>query len=312
MTRTSANDVLLLAMPGNEQLGQALASHLAWICRPVTVHRFPDDESLVTIPDDVQGKQVVLLSSLDQPDDKLLALLFAADAARELGAVRVGLVAPYLAYMRQDTRFHPGEAISSRSFARILSAHFDFLVTVDPHLHRYKTLDAIYTIPTAVVAAAPAVADWIAGHVSRPLLIGPDSESAQWIEATAARIGAPYTVLEKTRRGDRDVSVTLPSVAHWSDRTPVLLDDIVSSAATMIEAVGRVREAGLPAPICIAVHPVFAGHALSRLEAAVPAGIVSCNTIAHATNGIDLSRALAEQLRLLFGRAATEQDIAHG
>ena len=70
----------------------------------------------------VRGRCVVLAGSLHQPDEKTLPLLFAADAARELGAAQVGLVAPYLAYMRQDRRFEPGEAVTSRSYARLLSA----------------------------------------------------------------------------------------------------------------------------------------------------------------------------------------------
>src|SRR3546814_1718571 len=76
------------------------------------------------------------LSSLDHPYAKVLPLLFAADTARDLGARRIVLVAPYLAYMRQDIRFHAGEAVTSRTFAAILSRHLDWLVTVDPHLHR--------------------------------------------------------------------------------------------------------------------------------------------------------------------------------
>jgi ribose-phosphate pyrophosphokinase len=84
-----------------------------------------------------------------------LPLLFAADTARDLGARRIGLVAPYLAYMRQDIRFHAGEAVTSRTFAAILSRHLDWLVTVDPHLHRYHELSEIYRIPTQVVHAAP-------------------------------------------------------------------------------------------------------------------------------------------------------------
>jgi len=303
MTTHTPSRVMLLCMPGNETLAQGLASHLAAPCQPVDIHRFPDGESRVTLPESVRGMQVALVCSLVQPDDKLAALLFAADAARELGATQVGLVAPYLAYMRQDTRFHPGEAVSSRTFASLLSTHFDFLVTVDPHLHRFKTLDELYTIPSSVVAAAPAVASWIADHVPHPLLIGPDSESAQWIEATAARIGAPFTVLAKTRRGDEDVSVSLPSASNWLDRTPVLLDDIVSSAGTMIEAVDSVRRAGLPPPVCIAVHPVFAGTALARLEATRPARIVSCNTIAHRTNQIDVAAAIAERLAGHFAQS---------
>ena len=78
-----------------------------------------------------------LICTLTHPDQQFLLLVFAADAARELGAREVNLVAPYLAYMRQDKRFHDGESVTSRSFARMVSSTLDKLLTVDPHLHRY-------------------------------------------------------------------------------------------------------------------------------------------------------------------------------
>src|SRR3546814_16966881 len=92
-------------------------------------------------------KAVALVSTLARPDDGFLRLVFVADAARALGARDVTLIAPYLAYMRQDRRFRPGEAVTSRTFAGLISSSFDRLVTVDPHLQRYQALDQLYAIP---------------------------------------------------------------------------------------------------------------------------------------------------------------------
>ncbi|MEN1727122.1 MAG: ribose-phosphate pyrophosphokinase-like domain-containing protein, partial [Pseudomonadota bacterium] len=156
MTDT-ARPLRLIALPGNEPLTHALAEQLGAVEVELDYRRFPDGESYLRLPDELKDEKVVLVASLDRPDDKIPSLLFAADLVRELGAARIGLVCPYLAYMRQDIRFHPGEALTSRSFARWLSAHLDWLVTVDPHLHRYKSLDEIYTLDSEVVAAAPAL-----------------------------------------------------------------------------------------------------------------------------------------------------------
>ena len=111
--------------------------------------------------------------------------------------MQVGLVAPYLAYMRQDRRFKPGEAVTSREVAQLLSGAFDWLVTVDPHLHRYTSLAEIYRIPTHVTHAAPLISQWIKANVPRALVIGPDSESEQWVSAVASEAGAPFTVLRE-------------------------------------------------------------------------------------------------------------------
>lgn len=268
----------------------AFAAGLQAECAQIDCHRFPDGESLVRLPLDPAGRDVLLFAPLERPDAKLLPLLCAADAARELGAHRVALVAPYLPYMRQDRRFQSGQAISAHTFAAVLSAHFDYLMTVDPHLHRITSLAEVFRIETAVVSAAPRVAAWIQAHVERPWIIGPDGESRQWAQAVAESLGAPYEVLGKVRRGDRDVSLSPLSAGALADsgHRLVLVDDIVASARTMIEAVQQIRAAGLPAPICVGVHAVLAEGALEALEQAGAAGFVSCNTVAHASNRIDV------------------------
>ena len=262
---------LVFHLPGDEIFADRLVRALQSERAALALHRFPDGESLVRLDADVSGRVVVLACSLARPDEKTLPLLFAADAARDLGASRVLLAAPYLAYLRQDRRFHAGEALTSRTYAALLSAAFDGLVTADPHLHRYHALGEIYRIPTRVVHTAPLIARWVSAHVERPLLIGPDSESEQWVAKVAAGAGAPWTVLQKIRRGDRDVEVSLPDVSAWRDRQPVLVDDIVSSARTMIQAVASIRRVGLPAPLCIGVHALFAPGAYEELLAARPA-----------------------------------------
>ena len=299
--------LLLLALPNNERMTEAIATSLNAATREtgalvatrcdVTLRRFPDGETYVRIESSVRDRDVTLVCTLDRPDDKVLPLLFTAATARDLGAASVGLIAPYLAYMRQDRRFADGEGVTSTYFASLLSRTFDWLVTVDPHLHRRASLGEIYTIPSEVVHAAPRVAAWIREHVSRPLLIGPDSESAQWVAAVAEQAGAPSIVLEKVRRGDRDVSVSVPEADRWRDHTPVLVDDIVSTARTMIETVGHLRRIGLLAPVCVAVHAVFATGAYGELLATGTKSVVSCDTIPHPSNAIDLAGDLASAVR---------------
>jgi ribose-phosphate pyrophosphokinase len=202
--------------------------------------------------------------------------------------------------MRQDRRFHAGEATSARHFARWISRELDWLVTVDPHLHRIATLDEVYSIPTRLVHAAGVVARWIEEHVADPLLVGPDEESAQWVADVAARLGVPRVSLVKTRRGDRDVTVSAPDVRQCAGRTPVLLDDIVSTAGTMVAAVRGIRAGGLPAPVCVAVHAIFAGDALPELQRAGAARVVSTDTVVHATNAMSMAWPLAAAVRELL------------
>ncbi|HJV61372.1 MAG TPA: ribose-phosphate diphosphokinase [Albitalea sp.] len=289
----------LIALPGAEACADRLATKLeAALCR-LEHRRFADGEQYLRVADDVQGRDVVVVAQLRNPDPQLPALLFLADALRELGARGVGLVAPYLPYMRQDARFRPGEAVTSRSVAKWISSSFDWLATVDPHLHRFPTLDALYKLPSAAVPSAAAVALWIHGHVSHPCIVGPDEESEQWVAQVANLARCPYTVLGKRRLSDRQVELRLPDLAPLRGHTPVLVDDIIASAHTMAEAVGRLRAAGLPPAVCVGVHAVFAGDAADLLRRSGAARVVTCNTLAHPSNAIDVSEALAEAVRML-------------
>lgn len=287
---------LILPMPGNEALAAALARACDGETGRVETRRFPDGESYVRLHGDPAGRPVDLVCTLARPDPGFLALVFAADAARELGAREVTLVAPYLAYMRQDIRFLPGECVSSRSFARLLSASVDRLVAVDPHLHRHPALSAIYSIPTTTLQAAPLLADWIAAHVDAPLVVGPDEESEQWAGAIAARIGAPHVVLRKTRLGDREVRIDVPDLSPWRDRTPVLVDDIASSGRTLAEAARGLEAQGLPRAECVVVHALLADGAFEELAPRF-ARITSTDSVPHPSNRIALAPLLADALR---------------
>lgn len=284
---------ILFSMPGNEAFTGLLATHLQCETGGIEVRRFPDGESYIRLRTLVVGRKVVFVCTLDRPDEKIAALYLATSVTRELGAASIGLVAPYLAYMRQDARFQEGEGVTSAHFARLISGLCDWLVTVDPHLHRHHDLTEIYSIPTRVVHAAPLIAQWITQTIGRPVVVGPDSESAQWVAEVADAAGCLHTVLEKTRRGDRDVEVSIPKTDDWQGMTPVLVDDIVSTARTMAAAAAHLNAAGFSHPVCISVHPLFADDAYAVLQRAGVDIVASCNTVAHFTNQIDISEPVA-------------------
>lgn len=286
---------LILPMPGNEPLASALAQAGGWELGALETRRFPDEERYLRIVSDVGGRAVDIVCTLARPDAAFLSLIFAADAARDLGATEVTLVAPYLAYMRQDRRFHDGEAVTSRTFARMLSATFERLVTVDPHLHRYKSLAELYTLQSQVLHAAPLLADWISEEIDRPLIIGPDEESEQWVAAVAQRAGAPHVVLRKIRHGDRSVEIAVPDLSEHAGRRAVLIDDIASSGRTLIEAAKQLPDQGFAKPVCAVVHGVFAGEAFDELSA-VAERIVSTDSVPHPSNAIGLAPLLADAL----------------
>lgn len=286
---------LVLPMPGNEAFAAGLAQAAGAELGRVETRRFPDGETYVRLLSDPKGRAVDIVCTLADPDANFLRLAFAADAARDLGAASVTLVAPYLAYMRQDRRFHDGEAVTSRSFARLASSTFDRLVTVDPHLHRYRELASIYTIPAEALHAAPLFSAWIREHAPDALVVGPDAESEQWAAEVARGAGVPHVAMVKERLGDRQVRVSLPNLSANAGRRPVLIDDIASSGRTLVAAARALRAQGFAPPDCLVVHALFAEGAYEEV-AAVTDRIVSTDSVPHVSSGIGLTGLMAAVL----------------
>lgn len=291
---------LLFALPGNESTALALGEALESEPAGLEISRFADGESRVRLDSEVAGRAVVFLATLRDPDPQILPLIFAADTARELGATQVLLAAPYLAYMRQDVRFQPGEAISAQSFGRLVSRSFDGLVTVDPHLHRIHDLSEVYDIPALALQSAQLLAAWIRADVERPVVIGPDEESKQWAAEVAAAAGCPHLVLRKLRHDDRTVEVDGPGLEEHADRSAVIVDDIVATAGTTCETVKLLAGAGFERPTVLAVHGLFADGAEERLRFAGAGRVVTTDSVPHATNAIAIAPLLAEGLRELL------------
>jgi dolichol-phosphate mannosyltransferase len=124
------------------------------------------------------------------------------------------------------------------------------------------------------------------------LIVGPDEASAQWVADVGERARTPWVALTKIRHGDRDVEVSVPDVKRYVDHTRVILDDIVSSARTMVQATCSLVSAGLAAPVCVGVHAVFAGDAHRALVEAGAARIVTTDRIPHPSNGIGIAALL--------------------
>lgn len=290
------NNAIIFTFPGFDKITAKIKEQLKLESGDITVRHFPDGESFVKLNTDVKGKKIILVCGLDNPDQKAMALMFFADLLRELGAKEIILVAPYLGYMRQDIRFHEGEAITSNIFAKFLSKQVDYLITIDPHLHRHKSLNEIYTIPTKVLHATKIISTWIKDNVKQPLLVGPDEESRQWVADVAKNSNTPFIVLSKIRHGDKDVEVSVPEVEKYKDHTPILVDDIISTARTMIETIEHLHNAKMRPPICIGIHGVFSGNAFEELKKSKVAKIITCNTITHESNKIDVSPILSEAI----------------
>lgn len=290
--------MMLLAFDDEAVLARGLAAALGWPLAIVERHRFPDGETRLRLPPRLPAR-VVLLRGLQDPNAKLTELLLTAAGARELGAAHLTLLSPYLAYMRQDIEFTPGEVVSQRHIGHLLAAAFDAVVTVDPHLHRVATLDEVLPGRRGLVlSAAPLLGGHVARQVPGALLLAPDEEAGQWVRAAALAHGLDHAVCHKHRNGDHDVNVALPDAAV-AGRAVVLLDDVASTGRTLAAAARGALARGAASVDVAVTHALFVGDALAQVHAAGVRQVWSSDCVPHASNAVCVVPVLAAALRSL-------------
>ena len=200
--------------------------------------------------------------------------------------------------MRQDIAFHPGEAVSQQIIGRLLTDHFDAVVTVDPHLHRIERLDEAIPLAHAVaLTAVTPMAEFLSVHFEAPLLVGPDSESRQWVGSIAEVCGFDFTVGEKERFGDRNVRIRLSGDLPMTGRDVVIVDDIASTGRTIIAAAESILAESPKSLSVLVTHALFAGDAEARIRRLGIDNLWSTDSIVHPTNTITLTPVLADGVR---------------
>lgn len=290
------SDSILLHFDDETALAMRVAKAAGMPSAVVARHRFPDGEIRLRLPPRLP-ERVVLLRSLNDPNEKIIEILLAARTARDLGALKVELLAPYLAYMRQDVAFEPGEAVSQRIVGGLLASLFDAIVTFDPHLHRVGCLDEVVPVPHAVaLSGAPLLADLIDSRLENPLLVGPDSESRQWVATAAAAHGFDSAVCTKVRHGDHEVSIELPPI-DFHGRNVVLIDDVASTGRTLAHAAALLLARGAASVDVAVTHALFVGDAVQIISEAGVGQVWSTDCIAHPSNAVGIAPLLAEALR---------------
>lgn len=277
------------SLPSSSRDAARLASRLGIPFHEIAVHGFPDGEIRVTVGP--AASTTIIYASLDRPNEKLISLMFAIEALRRGGANRLVLLAPYLCYMRQDTSFHEGEAISQQAIGAMLARCVDRVVTVDAHLHRTPDIGAVFPgIGSDNLSAMPAVADALrkTGIDPGTVVVGPDTESRPWVVDLADRLGLPRTAAQKTRRGDRSVEIGFPDPTLLAGHPALIVDDIVSSGATMIACAKALRSAGATMIDAVVTHALFPEDLCRDMALSGIRSIRSTHSVPHATNAIPL------------------------
>ena len=289
--KKKTSDDMFVACSGGRHLTQKLALRAEGDCSNLETEVFPDTELRVRFTENVKDKNVYLVQSFyagkRDINDKLIEVLFAGKTAKDLGAKDIYLIAPYFPYLRQDIRFRRGEAISSRIMAELLK-FFKKVFIVEPHLHRFKSFSEFF--PNAKrVSLSDEVADYIKKKIGKCLLVGPDSESEQWVKPVAEKLDLKYEILEKERFTPRKVRTK--GKKSTADKI-VIIDDIISTGGSLIEASKFVKTRNL---YFVGMHGLFSEGAIKKLTK--KGKTIVSNTIPHKKYGIDCTKAIAELLK---------------
>jgi len=287
---------LILSFPDSSPQAEKLAQELSISHIPIKLHIFPDEESLITLPTEL-AEHVIVFRSLNQPNNKLPELLLVSNALRQHGVKRISLIAPYLCYMRQDKENKPGEIISQKIIGKFLASLFNDVLTVDTHLHRIAELkEAIPATHAVNLLATNPIVEFLKQRVDNMMILGPDSESEQWVSEISNALGCEFAIANKVRKGDKSVEITFPE-KDFENKNIIIVDDMASTGRTMGIAAEILKSKGAQSISALVTHALFMGDAKGFLIEKGITNIWSSDTISDETNSFETHQIIAEAFR---------------
>lgn len=281
-----------MIVPGSssQALSAALAAETGLPLATPTYDRFPDGETLASVPDFDADHAVVVAAT--PGNDAYVELLQLQDAVREAGAQSVTTVLPYMGYSRQDKAFKDGQPVSARAMARAVSTGADRIVVVNPH---EPGIAEFFETPCETIDAAGRLAEPLPAELSDPLFLAPDEGAVDLVGTVRNAYGRGETdFFEKTRDRDTGDVVISPSDAPVADRDVVVADDIIATGSTMSDAVGVLLERGAARVFVACVHPLLVGNAVTKLSRAGIAGVYGTDTVERSVSEVTVAPVIAE------------------
>jgi ribose-phosphate pyrophosphokinase len=292
--------MIVLGGSSCQALASKVAEGLGLEAARLETRRFPDGEKYLRILEDVKGADAVVIQSIHHtPDELLFEYLLIVDTLKDMGAGKIRSFIPYFAYARQDERFSPGEAISYKTVVKLMQCvGTDEIFTIDMHQHRLLKSNEVFSIPTHDLSAMPLLADYVEdlGELKNPLVIGPDVESEKLAELAADRLHTDYDVFEKKRLSSEKVEVR-PRRANANGRDVLIVDDIISTGGTIVEATKILFSQGARKIIVACTHPILAGDALVKIREAGVVKIIGTDTVPGPISYVSVAPLIAQAVK---------------
>jgi ribose-phosphate pyrophosphokinase len=297
--------MIILGGSASTKLAEKVAKELGQQPGKMEVKKFPDGERYIRIHEDVKGKDVAVIQSLYKtPDEYAFEYLLIVDTLRDMGAASITGIAPYLAYARQDSRFYPGEALTSASLAKFFeAAGTTSFLTVDCHLHRLGDVSKVFKVPARNLSAMPLLGKYALRTLKpkKPIVVGPDEEAEQWAGTVAKELDAEHTTFTKRRirkEGETESKLEMDTGnAVLKGRDVVFADDIISTGGTIAQAARACRKKGARRIFVLVTHPVLADGALKLVKTSGVTKTIGTDTIPSPISTVSVAPIIAEALK---------------
>lgn len=271
--------ITLLSGSSNRQLAEDVAKELKLPLCNAKIERFSDGETSVQVNENVRGSDVFIIQSTCTPvNDNLMELLLLIDALKRASARRITAVMPYYGYARQDRKVQPRVPISSKLVADLLTAAgTNRLLTVDLHAGQ---IQGFFNIPVDHLYATPAQLEYLKSCDFKDLVVvSPDAGGVERARAFAKKLDASLAIVDK-RREKANVSEVMNVIGDVKDRDTILLDDMIDTAGTIVQAAKALKGMGAHRVFAVCTHAVLSGPAIQRLNDSVLEEVIAVNTIA--------------------------------
>jgi ribose-phosphate pyrophosphokinase len=298
-----AYELKLLTGNANRVLAEEIAQYLRVPLADAEVTRFSDGEVYVQVNENVRGADVFVIQPTCPPvNDSLMELLIMVDAMKRASARRITAVLPYYGYARQDRKVQSRVPISARLVADLLeAAGIDRVLALDLHAGQ---IQGFFSVPVDHLFAGPVVMiDYLKKKDLRdPVIVAPDAGGVERARAMAKRFDAGLAIVDKRREGPNS-AVAMHLIGDVKGRDAIVIDDIIDTAGTLVQAVSAVDREGARRILACGVHAVLSGPALARIKDSPIEEVVVTNSIPLPDDKRQVSRITVLTVAPLLGEA---------
>jgi ribose-phosphate pyrophosphokinase len=291
--------VILMIIGGSssQKLAANIAHEMDDVLCPLESRKFPDGERYIRIKGDVEEGVIVVQSTGYPQDENLMELFLILKTIRSMGITNIRTVIPYFGYGRQEKRFNPGEAVSADVVCDLIQ-YAGASEVYSINLHENSICD-LFNIPTYNLSAMPTIAQYVEDNVDDPVIVAPDKGALGFAQEISNLLNCESDYLEKIRISPEKVE-TKPKNLDVDGRDVVIIDDIISTGGTIVNACGILKEPGARRIVGSCGHPVLVEDALLKIFAAGAHDVVGTDTLKSEVSNVSVASLVADALKKGF------------